>query len=343
MSLLAALLTGAALGLPPLPPPRATQAALGRQLFFERRLSVNGTLSCAMCHVPGQGFAQNELATSVGMEGVSLPRNAPTLLNVAHVQPLFHDGRAATLEQQAPLPLLHPDEMANPSMAAVVARLARWPAYRPLFRRAFGSPRPTPARIAQALAAYQRTLMAAGSPFDRWRYGGDATAMTPPQQRGFVLFQQLGCDGCHTVGERDALFTDLGFHNTGVQARSNAARQADIEVQLVPGVVARMSPAEVARVGSAGGDDPGRQAVTGRPEDARAFRTPSLRNVALTAPYMHDGSLPTLQAVLDHYVAGGWPADAVQDRRLKPLSLTPAQRGDLLAFLGALTGQLPAP
>jgi cytochrome c peroxidase len=330
------------LGLPPLATPPAAQVALGRALFFERRLSINGTLSCAMCHVPEQAFTANELRTSVGMEGVSLRRNAPTLLNVAFVQRLFHDGRAGSLEEQAVMPMIHPDEMANPDLASVVSRLSTWPEYRSLFRRAFGPGRPTASGMATALAAYQRTLLAADSPFDRWRFGGHSDAITPQQQRGFELFVTQGCASCHTVGERDALFTDQRFHNVGVQLRSEASRQRDLRVQLIPGVDAVMTRDELRRIGVPDASDLGRQEVTGQASDARAFRTPSLRNVALTAPYMHDGSFDTLEEVLDHYMAGGWQADLQQDRRIRPLPISRDERDAIVAFLRSLTSpQLP--
>jgi cytochrome c peroxidase len=331
--------TAAALGLPPLPAPApsAAKVELGRALFFERRLSVNGTLSCAMCHLPGEGFTSNAVRTSVGMEGVSLRRNAPTLLNVAYVQHLFHDGRAATLEEQALMPITHPDEMANPDIGAVVARVARWPEYRARFRRAFGDARPSAVRIADALAAYQRTLLAGDSRFDRWRYGGQAQALTAQERRGFELFVAQGCVACHALGEHHALFTDHAFHNVGVQARSEALRDGDLRVQLIPGLSALITPAQIRRVGVADSADLGRQEVTQRPTDARAFRTPSLRNVALTAPYMHDGSFATLEDVLDFYVAGGTPADPLQDPRIRPLPMDRADRDALVAFLKTLT------
>jgi cytochrome c peroxidase len=339
---LAAARADAGLGLPPQAAPPAALVALGHALFFERRMAVNGTLSCAMCHLPEQGFTSNELRTSVGMEGVSLRRNAPTLLNVAHARALFHDGRAGSLEQQALMPMLHPDEMANPDLRSVVRRVAGWAEYRPKFVRAFGSPTPSATRIARALAAYQRALRAGGSRFDRWHYGGDAGALSAQEQRGFALFQSLGCTACHPLGPRDALFTDQQFHNVGVQARSDARRAQELKVDLVPGLAATLLPADVARVGVADAPDLGRQEVTHRAADARAFRTPSLRNVALTAPYMHDGSLATLEDVLDHYIAGGWPADVAQDARIRPLPLAPEDRAAVVAFLRSLTaGTLP--
>ena len=330
---------GAGLGLPALAAPPVARIELGRALFFERRLSVNGTLSCAMCHLPAQGFTSNELRTSVGMEGVSLRRNAPTLLNVAHLRVLFHDGRVGSLEAQALMPLLHPDEMANPGLRAVLVRVAGWKEYRPLFRRAFGDAQPSARRIGQALAAYQRSLVAGGSRFDRWRYGGEAEALDPLERRGFEVFGAQGCAACHPVGAQHALFTDQAFHNVGVQARSDALRQRDLSVELVPALRATLTPVEVARIGVADGADLGRQEVTRRSADARAFRTPSLRNVALTAPYMHDGSFATLEAVVDHYASGGWPADPAQDARIRPLALDPSDRSALLAFLRSLTSE----
>ncbi|MGD9835673.1 MAG: cytochrome-c peroxidase, partial [Piscinibacter sp.] len=306
-------------------------------LFFDRRLSANGTLSCAMCHVPEQGFTVNEARTSVGMNGVSLRRNAPTLLNVAFVGALFHDGRAASLEQQALQPLVHPDEMANQNLAAVMARIEAMPEYRAPLRRAFGDAHPTPARVARALAAYERTLLAGGSPFDRWRYGGEREALSALAQRGFEQFRALGCIACHPVGERHALFSDGAFHNVGVRARSEALAAQPVDVVLIPGLATQVTPETLRTIGVADAPDLGRAEVTGRTADRRAFRTPSLRNVALTAPYMHDGSLATLDEVLDHYARGGWPADAQQDARIRPLPMDAETRRALIAFLESLT------
>lgn len=334
---------GAPLGVPELPEPPVAQAVLGEVLFFDRRLSANGTLSCAMCHLPEQGFTANDLRTSVGMEGVSLRRNAPTLLNVAFQRTLFHDGRAASLEAQALMPLLHADEMANASVAALVARVATLRGYGRLFAQAFGDPRPTGPRIASALAAYERTLVVADSPFDRWHYGGDASALSAQARRGFELFIGQGCSRCHLIGERDALFTDHGFHNVGVGWRSERQRQQAVRVQLVPGLQAQLSPDEVSRVGVPDQADLGRFEVTHAATDLRAIRTPTLRNVAITAPYMHDGSFDTLEQVIDHYASGGSPQDPAQDPLIQPLMLSPDERRALVAFLQALTSpRLPA-
>lgn len=332
----------ASLGLPALRPPPAAQVALGRKLFFDRRLSINGTLSCGMCHVPAQAFTVNELRTSVGMEGVSLRRNAPTLLNVAHVQQLFVDGRAASLEAQALQPLVHPDEMANPNLAAVMARIDALRDYRPLLRAAFGTARATPTRVGTALAAYQRTLVAGDSAFDRWNFGRQADALGALEQRGFALFQQHGCVRCHLIGTNDAHFTDQTFHNVGVQARSVALRERSVDVMLAPGLATQVTPQTLRRIGVQDADDLGRFEVTRRAVDQRAFRTPSLRNVALTAPYMHDGSFDTLADVIDHYARGGTPDDPQQDPRIRALALDAADRRALVAFLESLTSSAAA-
>ena len=332
----------ASLGLPALRPPPAAQVALGRKLFFDRRLSINGTLSCAMCHVPAQAFTVNELRTSVGMEGVSLRRNAPTLLNVAFVRRLFVDGRTASLEAQALKPLVHPDEMANPNLGAAMARIDALRDYRPLLRAAFGTSRARPTQVGAALAAYQRTLIAGDSPFDRWYFGRQADALGTLEQRGFALFQQHGCVRCHVIGKDDALFTDGEFHNVGVQARSIALREQAVEVTLVPGMATQVTPQTLRRIGVPDAEDLGRFEVTRRTADQRAFRTPSLRNVALTAPYMHDGSFATLEEVIDHYAQGGTPADPFQDARIAPIGLDAADRRALVAFLHALSSPAAA-
>ena len=333
----------AGLGLPELPSPPPALVELGRALFFERRLSANDTLSCGMCHLPEQAFTENALRTSVGMAGVSLRRNAPSLFNVGLHRSLFHDGRAATLEEQALMPLLDPEEMANRSLAEVVARASAVPGMKRRFALAFGDARPTPSRIASALAAFQRTLVAGGSPFDRWRFGGDDAALPETARRGFAVFVDQGCAACHPVGERDASFTDHRFHNTGIAWRAEARRHEDVTVELIPGVVARLAPAEIARFGVPDRSDLGRFEVTGHDADLRAFRTPTLRNVERTGPYMHDGSLATLDEVIDHYVAGGSADDPAQDPLIRPLRLSADDREALLAFLRSLTSPVVSP
>jgi cytochrome c peroxidase len=328
------------LGLPAVPVPAdnpltAEKIALGRKLFFDRRLSANGTISCAMCHVPEQGYTVNELATPVGIEGRSVRRNAPTVVNAAYQHTLFHDGRVPSLEEQALLPLVDRDEMGNLSHDAVIARLRGLSDYAGLFERAFGRPADAPA-LAQAIAAWQRTLISGDSPFDRWYFGKNEDALPEAAKRGFRLFtDRAGCGGCHAIAGDHALFTDHGFHNTGVGAALPTA--GDRRVEIAPGVFATVTRQALEAVSEPSKPDFGRFEVTKNPADRWAYKTPSLRNVALTAPYMHDGSLATLADVVRFYNDGGRANDGL-DPRIRPLGLSEADVADLVAFLESLTG-----
>lgn len=330
----------AALGLPSLagPPPVPAVVELGRKLFFDRRLSANGTMSCGMCHVPEQGFTSNELRTPLGVEGRSLRRNAPTLLNVAAYTTLFLDGRAASLEEQAWEPMLAGNEMANPSVEAVVGRVAALPDYAQPFAAAFPGRAPDRATISGALAAYQRSLVAGGSRFDRWWFGGEEDAVTAEEREGFALFRfRAGCAQCHGIGERDAAFTDQRFHNIGTGRARVAATVAPVRVELIPGLATSVAQAALATFGEAPAPDDGRMEVSKDPADRWKYRTPGLRNVALTQPYMHDGSLATLEQVVDFYDRGGGD-DPGKAEWLFPLGLTQAEKAALVAFLRTLTG-----
>lgn len=330
------------LGLPPLPGPLArlqtpARVALGRKPFFDRRLSFNGTQSCAMCHQPEQGFTTHTSRTSVGIEGKSLRRNAPTLLNVAWQRTLFHDGRESSLVTQAWLPLLHPDEMGNVSIGQVLDRLAALPDYAAPLRAAGEPARPTMATVGEALAAFQATLVAGGSRFDAWRYGGQGHALSALERQGWALFSgRAGCSGCHAVGARAALFTDHRFHDTGV---ARAWQPGTLSVQLAPGLATTLAPGARAGLIEPQPTDLGRYEVSLDPADRHAFRTPSLRNVELTAPYMHDGSLPTLQAVIEHYDQGGGGARGERPLPLRPLALSADEKLALQAFLLSLTAR----
>ncbi len=330
------------LGLPALPVPADNplteeKVDLGRRLFMDRRLSHNNTMSCAMCHVPEQGFTSNELGTAIGAEGRSLRRNAPSLYNVAYQKTLFHDGRELHLEAQVWGPLLNRTEMAMPSVGYVVEKVRRLPEYGSLFQRAFGGPA-TAERIGQALAAYQRTLLSANSRFDQWYYSGDKTALNVQEQQGFMIFVGKGrCATCHLVGEKAALFTDNKFHNTGVGwERSMYPERASYKVQLAPGVTVDVK-GELLQSFEPPQPDVGRYEVTLNPKDRWAYKTPSLRNVALTAPYMHDGSFATLEAVVELYDKGGIDNE-YKSPLLAPLHLSPGEKADLVAFLKTLTG-----
>jgi cytochrome c peroxidase len=309
------------LGLAPLNPEAALQppaeVALGKRLFFDTVLSRDGTVSCATCHIPEEAFAQRGQAVSKGVDGKTGRRNSPSLLNVAFTRHLFLDGRSSSLEDQAWQPILADDEMGNRSVEDVLERLASSPAYPPLFKEVFGVERPDKESVAKALASFQRSLLSGNSPFDRWYWSGAEDAMSPAAIKGFDLFAgEAFCWQCHQVaGDDGLLFTDDQFHNTGVSWRSEQAgkRRAGANKD-------RPKP------------DLGRFEATGEPIDQRQFKTPSLRNVALTPPYMHDGSLETLEDVVAFYNQGGG------DGTMHPLYLEDAQVKAIVEFLKCLTG-----
>ncbi len=285
-------------------PSSPEKIALGAKLFAEKRLSKDGTIACATCHVAALAFTDGR-ARAVGIGGHVVDRNAPTLLNAALHRVFFWDGRAASLEEQARMPVLNLQEMGHMSAEDAAKSIEAIPEYPPLFKAAFGDGPITLERIARAIACYERTLVVGDAPFDKW-WTGDAAAMDDAAKRGYELFiDKAGCSQCHSIRQSYALFTDDDFHVTG------AGKDEGLK-------------------------DEGRWRVTKRDEDRGAFRTPSLRNVALTAPYMHDGSLATLEDVVEFYDKGGEP-----NPRLSPLihklELTKDEKADLVAFLKALT------
>ncbi len=331
------------LGLPPLPMPSdnpltAEKIGLGRKLFYDRRLSLNNTFSCAMCHIPEQGFTSNEMATAVGIEGRTVRRNSPTLYNVGYAEHLFHDGRENTLEHQVWGPLLAHNEMANPSIGHVIGKINHNADYQGLFEQAFGKP-PNMENIGMTLASYQRTLNSANSPFDRWHYGHDKQALPAQAQRGFKLFTgKAGCSACHSLTDQYALFTDQQLHNTGIgYAEAMGATGASQRVQLAPGVYTEVSAQLIQSVSERKTNDLGRYEITQNPADRWRYKTPTLRNISLTAPYMHNGSLRSLKEVVEFYNRGGI-ANENLDKLIKPLGLTEREIADLTAFLTALTG-----
>ena len=330
------------LGLPPLPIGdvlTSKKVALGKKLFFDRRLSLNRTISCAMCHVPEQGFTSNETATAVGIEGRTVRRNSPTLLNVGYAHLLFHDGRENRLEQQVWGPLLAKNEMGNPAVGTVMQRIESLHDYDGLFEKAFDGKAASMETIGKALAAYQMTLNAANSRFDRWRYGNDPKALNAKEQYGYRIFTgKAGCSSCHLIGEYHALFSDDDLHNTGVGYRNSmGVRESRQQVQLAPGVLVQVPQQIIAKVSEPPPADLGRYEITEAPDDRWKYKTPTLRNIALTAPYMHDGSLSTLAEVIDFYDAGGVP-NPLLDPRIRPLHLNSKEKAALEAFLRTLTG-----
>lgn len=312
---------------------------LGRQLFYDRRLSLNNTFSCAMCHIPEQGFTSNEMATAVGIEGRTVRRNSPTLYNVAYLESLFHDSRETTLEQQVWSPLLAHNEMANPSIGYVIEKIRKSADYAKQFQRVFGQG-PGMETIGMAIASYERTLNSANSQFDRWYYGNDKTALDKQAQQGFKLFTgKAQCSQCHTVTANYALFTDNDVHNTGIgyAEAMGGGSEPTKQVQVAPGVYVDVAASIIQSVSESKANDLGRYEVTQKPDDRWKYKTPSLRNIALTSPYMHNGSLTTLKEVVEFYNRGGISNENL-DPLIKPLHLTTDEIDAVTAFLSALTG-----
>ena len=281
-------------------PITAKKVALGRALFFDRRLSSDGTLSCASCHEPQRAFTDGR-PVAQGIGGARGRRNSPTLVNRAWGRSFFFDGRARSLEDLALRPILDPTELGSTEDALL--SLAR-SSYRSRFRRAFDA-EPSLEFTAKALASYLRTIVGGDSALDRLAFGNES-ALTSSGRRGLTLFfGKAGCGQCHSGPN----LTDEEFHNTGIAWRT--------------GVLT----------------DEGRAGVTSAPADRGAFKTPTLREISRTAPYMHNGSLLSLHQVIDYYDTGGANNPAL-DPKLRALHLSPMEKADLAAFLSSLTGQI---
>ncbi|MEI9814466.1 MAG: cytochrome c peroxidase [Acidobacteriota bacterium] len=294
------------LGLLPIPwpadnPYSAAKADLGRLLYFDKRLSGDATISCASCHAPDHAFTDNA-PVSTGIKGQKGGRSAPTTLNRAYSEAQFWDGRAASLEVQAVGPIANPIEMGE-IYPNVVKKLSSIPGYAPLFTAAFGSPEITIDKIGKAIATFERTLLSGNSAYDRYK-AGNKTALNASQVRGMdVYFNKAKCDACHE----------------GVNFTSNSYRNLGVGID-------KPNP------------DTGRHIVTKKDEDWGAFKTPTLRDISKSAPYMHDGSLLTLEEVVEFYDKGGIPNKNL-DQRMVKLNLTDRDKKDLIAFLTALDGQ----
>ena len=287
--------------LPAMAVAESRKVELGRLLFFDRRLSGDRQSSCATCHRPDKGFADG-LPTAIGFGGKVLRRHTPTVLNSAYNDAQFWDGRASTLEEQAVGPITAVDEMNLPDENELVSRLSGVARYRELFAQVFHAP-PSRRRAVEAIAAYERTLTTGNSRFDRFARG-DGGALSEGEKRGLLLFVgKAACSQCH-LGPN---FTDNQFHNIGLHGHAGAE------------------------------PDLGRYGVTHDAAARGAFKTPTLRNVALTSPFMHDGSLPTLRDVVDYYDKGGEKNDHKSEKIFK-LGLSEDEKRDLIAFLETLTG-----
>ncbi len=332
------------LGLPEIPIPEDNpitneKVQLGKKLFFDRRLSLNETISCAMCHIPEQGFSSNEVETSLGFEGRSVRRNAPTVYNTAYLTKLFHDARETTLENQVWQPLIARNEMAMPSIGKVIEKIRNLSDYKGLFEEAFEGKHADVVNIGQAIASYQRTLVSGNSAFDRWYYTKEEGAISEDAKRGFELFiGKAGCVACHQINDEYALFMDNKLHNTGLGWNISMRKEPEKERMLIaPGVYLDVKNSARKKVGHAVEGDVGYYEVTQNPADRWRYRTPTLRNVSLTAPYMHDGSMSSLEEVVKFYNQGGFKNET-QSPLMKPLNLSETERNELVGFLKTLTG-----
>jgi len=312
--------------------------ALGRKLFYDRRLSLNNTFSCAMCHIPEQGFSSNEMATAVGIEGRTVRRNSPTIFNIAYAKLLFHDGRENTLEQQVWAPLLAHNEMGNPSIGYVVDKIKSLKDYKGLFEQVFSKPA-NMLTIGKAIASYERSLNSANSLFDQWYFGKKSKAVKEDVKKGFKLFTgKAGCNACHTIDKNYALFSDDQLHNTGVGYKDSMGKQTkDQKIQIAPDVFIEVDSQQLESISETKPNDLGLYEITQNPKDRWKYKTPSLRNISLTAPYMHNGSLSTLEDVVRFYNQGG-VSNEMLDPLIKPLDLTENEITELVEFLKALTG-----
>ncbi len=308
----------APLGLPPVPipadnPPTAETIALGRMLYYDPILSADGTISCASCHGPQMGFTDTR-PVSLGVGGKKGSRHSPTVINSAYNTLQFWDGRAPSLEDQAKGPIANPVEMAATHEEAV-KRIQDDPKYVSLFKQAWGTDKITIDLVVKSIASFERTVLSGNSPFDRFYYGHDKKALSASAQRGLKLFidpKKGNCEVCHTIGKEYALFTDNKFHNLGIGA--------DTRGNMV---------------------DLGRFSETKNDADWGSFKTPTLRNIAQRAPYMHDGSFPTVKDALGHYIGGG-NLNPHLDKEIHALDfLTFDERDDLLSFLDSLSAPLP--
>jgi cytochrome c peroxidase len=277
------------------------RVALGKALFFDPRLSGSDWISCASCHNPALGWS-DALPTGIGDGMKRLTRNTPTIVNVGFATQLMWDGRAPNLEEQALGPIAAGEEM-NQDIPGLVKKLSQLDGYVTLFEKAYPGEGINDKTIGKALAAYQRTVVSTESPFDRWRKG-DPKAVSASAKRGFDLFTgKANCATCHEGFN----FTDNGFHNIGLKPAGNTA--------------------DLGRFGQ-------RKVISMR----GAFKTPTLRDIALTAPYMHNGMYRTLEEVVEHYDRGGDVQDNLSPE-MKPLNLTEQEKADLVAFMKTLTGK----
>ncbi|AKT41133.1 cytochrome-c peroxidase [Chondromyces crocatus] len=313
----------------------AKRVALGRKLYFDTRLSRDGSVACATCHDVSRGFTDRRNA-SEGIGGKVGRRNAPTTLNALFFQTQFWDGRAATLEDQAKLPIINPIEMGQPDGAAAVKAIAGDAQYKAMFQEAYGRA-PNYDDIGRALAAFQRTLVFLDAPYDRF-VAGDPRALSEDAKAGLVLFNgKARCVSCHQFNGASPIGTNNKFHNVGVSARHQDFEK--LAQSAIEALSKNDSQETIDRLAlETDLSELGRFVVTRNRADIGAFKTQQIRNVGVTSPYMHDGSMQTLWDVMDHYNKGG-EANAYLDGGIEPLNLSEREIDQVVAFLFALTDQ----
>jgi cytochrome c peroxidase len=336
------------LGLPPLPipadnPQTPEKITLGDKLFNDKRFSKTGEVNCATCHKKNMTFT-DRLTVSEGINKLKGTRNAPTVINAAYLKSQFWDGRESTLESQSSQPFINPVEMGLENHDPILKVVRTDPEYADLFKKAFDKKgdQITMKEVEQAIAAFERTVISGDSPFDRYQYGGDKKAMSAAAIRGLEIFRGQGrCVSCHVIEETQALFTNSRFHNIGVGFVKLADREEEVARAFL----------ESKRKGASVGvevltkentSELGRFAISEDLTDMSAFKTSTLRNIEKTAPYMHDGSLKTLEDVVKFYNNGGRlektdPLSPFLDGGMRPLNLNEKQQADLVEFLKALT------
>jgi cytochrome c peroxidase len=331
-------LAEAPLGLPSRPDAKAAPALveLGRKIFTDRRFSIDGSLSCATCHISERQFTDGR-ATARGLGGKELTRKTPSLLNVRYQTTLFWDGRAKDLATQVRTPLLGPAEHGLPNEQAVGEIVRRNSSYATAFARLMHVSKNELSlrEVSAALVAFEETLLTGDSPFDRYLYGHDLKAMTPAAVRGLALFRgRARCSSCHQIGEDSALFTDGEFHASPLPIPESALAQLGKLTEKVSAMRARGDTDGLNVLVARDRDVAalGRFVVTVQPRDIGAFKTPSLRNVALLGPYMHDGSIALLPQAIEIELYS-------RTQQNYPLVLTEDERADLLQFLEALTSR----
>jgi cytochrome c peroxidase len=337
------------LGLPGLPvpadnPQTPEKIALGSRLFNDVRFSATGDVSCATCHVAEKAFTDSPLSVSEGIRKLTGTRNAPTVVNAAFNKTQFWDGRSPDLEDQALHPFVNPVEMALPNHDALLAIVRGDPAYVQSFSGVFGvsAAAITMREVTRAIAAFERTQISGDSPFDRWYFADEQDAISEQAKRGFATFLGNGrCVSCHAIEQDFAVFTDHLFHNIGIGINNIQDKVPELARAFQVAKNAGLD-VDVAVLSDVNTSHLGRFAVDDQFSSMGSFKTSTLRNIDVTAPYMHDGSLKTLREVVEHYNNGGVtkPEDPVNpflSGGIRPLNLTEQEIDDLVAFMEALT------